>query len=165
MLNEIAQQQQLQSSTSTQQPQIESLPPFLQGAPIEVINEFKRILRQPQLSYDAKVQQVQELVNTLSPDRQQLYQQFMSQQQYQAEISSPSTLPPPQLLHRQPTRPPSRMPQRSPPRGDDGFSMISKIIEDESIPENERWKQIVAIYGEAEPRVKNENPFAFDGIV
>lgn len=89
----------------------------------------------------------------------------MGRQQYQAETSSPSTLPPPQLLQRQPTRPPSRMPQRSPPGGDDGFSMISKIIEDESIPENERWKQIVAIYGEAEPRVKNENPFAFDGIV
>uniref|UniRef100_A0AC34FD45 Uncharacterized protein n=1 Tax=Panagrolaimus sp. ES5 TaxID=591445 RepID=A0AC34FD45_9BILA len=157
--------QSAQSSSSPTPPPTESLPPFLQGAPIEIIEEFKRILRQPQLSYDEKVQQVQALILTLSPDRQQLYNQFMGQQNQQTS----STLSPasPQLLHRQPTRPPSRMPQRSPSlnkSNDDGFSKITRILQDESIPEDERWKQIVGIYGEkVEPRVKSENPFAFEG--
>uniref|UniRef100_A0A914Z5J1 Uncharacterized protein n=1 Tax=Panagrolaimus superbus TaxID=310955 RepID=A0A914Z5J1_9BILA len=131
--------------------------------------KFKRILRQPQTSYDEKVQQVQALILTLSPDRQQIYNQFMGQQQQQQQQQQSSTsLPPPspQLLYRQPTRSPSRMPQQSlsnnNKNNNDGFSKITRILQDESIPENERWKQIVGIYGEIEPRVKSENPFAFD---
>lgn len=65
---------------------------------------------------------------------------------------------PPLLYRQQPKRPPSRMPQRSPPQND-YFSQITNILQDESIPENERWKQIVEIYGDIEPRIRSENPF------
>ncbi|KAE9547177.1 hypothetical protein FO519_009610, partial [Halicephalobus sp. NKZ332] len=116
-----------------------SLPKFLEGADESVVKKFKQILRQPHVPYAEKLKQVESLVSGLDENRQKLFRQFMEENKV--------------LETQKQGRPSQHQKSRSPTRS--GFEEISSILQDEALPEKERWDQVVEIYRRMEPKIEN----------
>ncbi|KAE9548817.1 hypothetical protein FO519_007970 [Halicephalobus sp. NKZ332] len=127
-----------------------SLPKFLEGADEITIKEFKRIIRQPNMTYENKIKQVDELVQTLDESKQILYKQFMREGdelegKRRAEIHKTVSVM-------------SEDAQKI-------FAKISAILTNPQMPEEERWSRILTIYGNIDPKLRNEFENKFKPLV
>uniref|UniRef100_A0A915NRY9 DUF148 domain-containing protein n=1 Tax=Meloidogyne floridensis TaxID=298350 RepID=A0A915NRY9_9BILA len=89
----------------------DTLPIFLKGAQQEFIEEYKRIIREPNRPYNDQVALIEQLVKKMDVDRQ-----------------------------------------------------ISAALNNKSLPDQERWQQVLQIYNKMEPELRNEFEEKFRGF-
>ncbi|KAI1727397.1 hypothetical protein Ddc_04700 [Ditylenchus destructor] len=135
-------QQQPQASES-------SLPKFLQGASQDAIDEFKRIIRTPNSTYAFQVKQIENLVSKLDLEKQELYKQFMKEnddqeQQHRDRIHSTVT-------------------QMS-AKAQEQFAKISAVLRNPGVPDQERWDRVLNLYSKMDPELRNEFEQKFKGF-
>uniref|UniRef100_A0AC35GUZ1 DUF148 domain-containing protein n=1 Tax=Panagrolaimus sp. PS1159 TaxID=55785 RepID=A0AC35GUZ1_9BILA len=127
-----------------------SLPKFLEGAPEETITEFKRIIRQPNVTYDNKMKEVEKLVSDLDGVHQQLYHQFMDESDKTQQTKRDA-------IH--------KTVEGMSEDAQGQFAKISAILTNPALPEEERWNRILTIYGKLEPSLRNEFEEKFKPLV
>ena len=102
------------------------------------------------MTYENKIKQVDELVQTLDDSKQLLYQQFMkegdqNEQKRRDEIHKTVAV-----------------------MSDDAqktFAKISAILTNPQLPEEERWSRILTIYGNIDPKLRSEFEEKFKPLV
>uniref|UniRef100_A0A7E4W8Q7 MAT1 domain-containing protein n=1 Tax=Panagrellus redivivus TaxID=6233 RepID=A0A7E4W8Q7_PANRE len=142
---------------------VDSLPDFIADASNETIDEFKRIIRQSNATYDQKLEQIGGLVKDLDETAQERFRLF--------KIASPTTTKAPETATSHPPTPISTKAsgarRRKPVSSftvPSSFDEITEIANDQTLPEKERWRRIVAIYTELEPSTLNEYEVRFEDM-
>ncbi|KAF7633516.1 hypothetical protein Mgra_00007097 [Meloidogyne graminicola] len=126
-----------------------SLPEFLRGAQPEFIEEYKNIIQETNRSYEEQVALIDQLVNKLDVNKQNLYKEFMKQNDYKVNE------------HR--LRVDKTVSDMS-NRAKEQFSEISTILNNKSLPDQQRWQQVLQIYNKMEPELRNEFEEKFKGF-
>uniref|UniRef100_A0A7E4VHX7 DUF148 domain-containing protein n=1 Tax=Panagrellus redivivus TaxID=6233 RepID=A0A7E4VHX7_PANRE len=130
---------------------VSSLPEFLNNADEKIVTEFKTILRTKNMTYDAKIKQIEaEIVPQLDDNHQLQYQKFMKQGDETQQMKRDA-------IH-------SKVAQMT---GDaqTKFATIAAILKDPSLLEHQRWDKIVEIYNGLEPGLRDEFEAKFADMV
>ncbi|KAE9548853.1 hypothetical protein FO519_007931 [Halicephalobus sp. NKZ332] len=124
---------------------------FLQGASEEIVSQFKSIIRQPNVSYQDKIQQIEsKVLPQLDSSQRTLYQRFMNEsdrnQQSKRETINQAV---------------GEMSQNAQTE----FAKISEILKDQNLGEEQRWEKITQIYSSLDENLRNEFEKKFEPLV
>uniref|UniRef100_A0A914LE89 DUF148 domain-containing protein n=1 Tax=Meloidogyne incognita TaxID=6306 RepID=A0A914LE89_MELIC len=127
----------------------DTLPVFLRGAQQEFIEEYKRIIREPNRPYNEQVALIEQLVKKMDVDRQILFKEFMNQNDNKNNADRDRV-----------DKKVSGMSENA----KEQFSEISATLNNKSLPDQERWQQVLQIYNKMEPELRNEFEEKFKGF-
>nr|CAD2173401.1 unnamed protein product [Meloidogyne enterolobii] len=127
----------------------DTLPIFLRGAQQEFIEEYKRIIREPNRPYNEQVALIEQLVKKMDVDRQILFKEFMKQNDNKNNADRDRV-----------DKKVSGMSENA----KEQFAEISATLNNKSVPDQERWQQVLQIYNKMEPELRNEFEEKFKGF-
>ncbi|KAL3077208.1 hypothetical protein niasHS_013197 [Heterodera schachtii] len=126
-----------------------ALPAFLRGAPQEQIDEFKRIIRQPNGTYGEQIRLIDALVQRMEPKRQMMYREFMRENDEREQS------------HRE--RVHKTVAQMS-EKAQEQFAKISATLRNPKVPDQERWDRVLQQYEKMDPELRDEFEQKFKGF-
>ncbi|KAI6193966.1 hypothetical protein M3Y96_01074800 [Aphelenchoides besseyi] len=127
-----------QSASSSSQ---SSLPLFLQSAPEDAVEEYKRIIRTPKSTYEEQVKQIDQLVARLDENKQMLYKQFMTENDDREQKHRDK-------IHK-------NVGEMS-DKAQEQFAKISALLRNPALPNTDRWTRVLSVYEKMDPNLRSE---------